>query len=634
LKHIDENGRLWGYWQYNYAQREPTFFIDREIIFLEKNPSSYDFYGISPVQTVLNILDAMITSVDQTMNFYKRGAIPQGLLAAEMSEDEYQAFVAYWKNEIQGKPYKFPIVRHANVEFIPFNPSQKDIFFLDGLDWFARVVMSAFHVTPHELGVTDAVNKATAQQQSLVFKRKSIKPLLDLIQDAINREIIPEFDDQDRIVFEFVYEPDIEEQTMIQQIDQSKFTTGQLSINEWRAQQGLEPVPWGDVPALLLQQGIYSLEQLEQKKNPQNPFTDLDLSSLSEMLRENDNEESSDEQESEDEEQEDEEDGEDTSKDLLGDFEKKRLSDEELDAYEKRAQELKKRAEKFEKQLEKEIKLYFATILTHITKIDPSVFNGYDAEQVAEHFANLFDEEVLIDIIQKYVVASYQLGLKTVDEELDIEPLEKGLAENLRYISRFGAIIAKTMLTKIKETIKFQVHERVSKGFSFKNVITFLRTNLLKSMRNSAELTAQTTVYTSFNIARINKLQDYGYVGWYFYTMQDERVCKICKKHHGKFYKFTDLRYRPPLHPRCRCIVKPTQTKPLPEYLSTTKSGFTRPKPSEMSYSAAIGQIELMFNKSIAEFFEDLNNTSSREIAEKTGLSHTTIQKIVKIVKT
>ena len=59
--------------------------------------------------------------------------------------------------------------------------------------WFTKILWMAFGVNADEMGFTETSNRAVGEEQIKVFKRKAIKPILQVIQYHINTQIMPEF---------------------------------------------------------------------------------------------------------------------------------------------------------------------------------------------------------------------------------------------------------------------------------------------------------------------------------------------------------------------------------------------------------------------------------------------------------
>ncbi len=641
LKDVNDNGVLLGYWQYNYQQKRPVFFQDREVIWQEKNPRSWDFYGYAPLQSVEDIVKLMIASTVTARDFFAKGAIPRGIITADMGPDELTAFQAYWKNEIMGNPHKFPVMKGgADVKFIPFNPSMKDVFFLDELDWYARAVMSAFQVPPHELGYTDSTNKASAEQQSAVFKRILVRPLLDLFQDAYNREILPEFDDKELTEFRFIIEPDVEELNKEQDFISSQIGLGQMTPNDWRRKRGLKEYPWGEVPPEFWKSGIYTIEQFdhqveESMKPPEEQMPqEEDGVPQEEEQAPSENEESPKTENEKSNQKTTEEKEKSEVKEKSVGLSKMTMSEKDyfttLDLFEKRGRKLRKNLTILELDLEKGIKTYFANVIRYTTTIDEHYFFGKEADDISDFLTDMMNEEDLTKELHECIQDAYIYGLKSIEEEIKEE---KGIGQNIKYIMHYGRIVAKRIIKQIKETVRFKTFDLLSKDVPIKKVLTEHRRILTEFAKKTAPLTASHAVYTAFNLGRINKLQSIGQTHWIYYTMEDERVCKECMPHHGKRYTFKNLVWKPPLHPNCRCFVKAIE-RPLTFYFAEQQliEDLKGIRPTPELITPLMAKLELTHKKSITEILSERleKKLSVRKIADQLDTSHVSILNLIK----
>lgn len=767
LKHIDVFGEHQGFWQFNYAQQSPKFFSDRELIWIEQNPSSYGFYGWSAVQQVEEMLETILAAVGNTKDYFEYGAIPAGVLSVDMSEPDYNKLHHYWETQIKGDPGAFPIVRHAGegIDFIPFNEKTSDILFLEGMEFYQNIVASAFHMTPTELSMGDGGMDA-GRIDSNVFKRKAVLPTLAKIQTIINRHIIPEFDEEKRVKFTWIYEPDFEEKAMQQQVSSERLNNAQITINEWRIEQGLDPLPWGDVPMAMISLGIFSRKMLDKKIEADMEMMDNPMEQMggfptppgeqsneppkskktpaiqTEKPRGNKPENTYNQKASSDTFQKETEtitrvagNLEDcvkshlkeikdahpemeqkqqiavayskcgaSKKDLDGDFIKsliekavqpkigqtitlrgsrykvmklgknpmgfvmvylkkpkgdnwyvvqydseneryghvlsaefgrettqdltkqsEPLPTEVVDDFEIRAQDLDKQGTALEGQLIIKVKEFFGEVVTSMQQADEVVLRSADPTDIADYLAGLLDEKQLEKYVQDTLTSSYELGVNTIAEEEG--QTEKGLISNLKYIMGYGKIVARQLLSTIRERIRFQIHENISKGQDMGEVLKKTVRQVTDYARDNTMLMAQTAVYNAINVGRINKLKSMGYETYTFYTMKDRRVCPECKPEHRKTFKIDDLSKKPPLHPNCRCFIKGTKDAGLPAWIIEEAAIHRGVRPDLEKITPKMAELELEFNKSINVILaEQLDMKKSiREIGRELGTSHVSI---------
>ena len=254
LKDTDQHGLVHGFWQYAYKfpHGKPIPFSPREIIYAMLHPLSYTCYGKCPLQTIQDVLDTLVNSVLHNKQFFSRNMVPPGLISVMgMSKDNFGAFKSYFNKEVRGKPHTIPLLNPGiggKVEWVSFIPSPRDLQFLDTQKWYVRLVLAAFGVTPSEVGLTDETNRATAEEQSYVYKRRSIKPMIRRLEYYINLGIVQELGFEG-VKFAFTPAIDSHERTRLTSIYVQEVTTGIKTINEIREDElDKEKVDWGDDP--------------------------------------------------------------------------------------------------------------------------------------------------------------------------------------------------------------------------------------------------------------------------------------------------------------------------------------------------------------------------------------------------
>ena len=249
LKETDANGIEYRYWQYSYLHPAiaPIEFDVNEIVYAMRYPRSYSVYGWAEIQSMETVLSCLINSAFTNATMFQEYAVPSGIVSFAGSEEDETRLREYFRTEIKGRFHKVAML-NKEAKFTPLTYTNRDLEFIQGQQWFAKLVWAVFKLTPSEVGFTDdirATGKAMSAQ-SIVQQRKAILPLLRLIEQIINNQIINEI--SDRIVFAFKY-VDKQQEAIEDQMDMQRITDGLLKINEYRARRKLgPPVDWGEKP--------------------------------------------------------------------------------------------------------------------------------------------------------------------------------------------------------------------------------------------------------------------------------------------------------------------------------------------------------------------------------------------------
>lgn len=228
---------------------DPIHFPAEEIAWFAKSPRAYRHYGLGPVETLSQRLQLLLITVNQETLYFKEGSIPPGLLALDkdMTTEQYEEFRAMWAAEVKGKPHKMPMVR-AQAQYIPFGYNYQQLQFLDRQVWYQKLTCAVFGVPPAYLGLAaETTNRATDVSQTANYKRKTVRPLLDSLEGIINQRVVwPHLGKHLR--FEFKPSLDIAERQALASIHETRLRSAVVTINEVRAEDGLDPVPWGNEP--------------------------------------------------------------------------------------------------------------------------------------------------------------------------------------------------------------------------------------------------------------------------------------------------------------------------------------------------------------------------------------------------
>ena len=204
IKHYDMLYReKAGYFQYGWtASSMPVPFGQREVVYMMHNPRTDSIYGRSPIEVLSEVILNLVYGTQFNLDFYTNNNMPEGviqLLGAQQAHIQQfrENFEAQFKfvDDMGNKRkrfYSYPITS-AEVKFTPFQLSSKDMEVIAQQEWFTKIMWMCFGVNADEMGYTESSNRAVGAEQIRTFKRKAIKPLLDLIAYNINTQILPEF---------------------------------------------------------------------------------------------------------------------------------------------------------------------------------------------------------------------------------------------------------------------------------------------------------------------------------------------------------------------------------------------------------------------------------------------------------
>jgi hypothetical protein len=264
LKQTDMHGYLMNYWQYSFVvPRRPVRFETNEIMYVMQNPRAGSPYGYSPFDSLVDTLTLVGKAFTFNEHFYENSAIPalQFDYPWIKSVEELEAMGKYIEENFMGpeKSYR-TIATQGGVKVTPISVNPRDLQNLELQDAYIKLVLAKLKVPPTVLGLPMGASgrgggmggAAAAQQQAAVQKSRAIKPLITLIENALNHDVIPAIlgvSPADCLVeFRWGDMIDLDERERQAKIDQVYLATGVSTVNETRQRDQMDPVPWGDVP--------------------------------------------------------------------------------------------------------------------------------------------------------------------------------------------------------------------------------------------------------------------------------------------------------------------------------------------------------------------------------------------------
>jgi len=233
-------------------------YTTEELLYLPRNPRVHKIYGFSPVEQVQMTVNIALRRQIYQLQYYTEGNIPEALIGVPESwnPDQIRQFQAYWDSLLEGNSAER---RHA--KFVPggvaktFIPTREPVLKDPFDEWLARIVCFAFSVSPQPF-VTQ-VNRATAKTAQDTALAEGLLPLKNWVKQLVDGVIAAEFAAAD---LEFAWKDDAAGDPAAQaQIATDYVKTGIKSVNEVRAELGLDPVPGGDQPMIVTPHGPVAL---------------------------------------------------------------------------------------------------------------------------------------------------------------------------------------------------------------------------------------------------------------------------------------------------------------------------------------------------------------------------------------
>ena len=540
------------------------------------NPEN-QFEGFSPTDAIEDWILEDKHASRYNLAFFQNGAKLSGMIESDTktTPDQLKTMKSTFENLHAGTENAYKVAAlPKGKKYKEMSGSRKDMDFIEGQRFTMDKILAGFEVPKTLIGMSEQeTNRATAETAEFVFAKYNIAPFLEMIVNALNFTLIPRFEDNIALSFEDPVPADKEHE-----IKEMKAATGgkqSITINEARSRYfGLKPIEGGNkITGRISETEI--AEDTEDKDAPEHV-----RKARSYYKRKNKGVLESAEKASE----------------QIADIIKKNqeakekkvkdLSDMDDDEFEKIWKAFDDRMAGFEARLLENIKDFNKaqkeTVLENLKKEIEKGSRKKDIQrsdlfEFKEQVAIMFD---FIDPLFQTLVedeAAETAELLGIDVDLDT-PKFRELSENAATLlsQSYNSTTSDRILDKVNEGIEAgegfnEIADRVEEVYDFadrKRSVTVAKTETIRLGNASAR-----TTYEESGMVESVK----------WYTAVDDRVCQYCRPMHGEIVgieesffgededefegddggtlplDYTETVEHPPIHPRCRCYIRPEE---------------------------------------------------------------------------
>ena len=547
--------------------------------------------GIGTVQSIAQWIDADNHAMEFNRQFFLNGARIGGFLESESSYTPEQ--LEYLKTSFEAafkgvnNAYKV-LALPKGTKYEEGGKTQKDLDFANLMMIMRDRIIAGFKVPRTALGITDDVNRANAEATDYVFAARTIKPIMAFIVSYLNEFLVPRYGEDLYLDFESPVPED-----RAQAVDERSRSLGTApwrTVNEVRAEEGLEPIEGGDevqipfsftpigsvapaspeVPAKATPTGRQIIRtryaiNAKRRQAITRTIAEKAAAEIGEIIKE------------------------------ISEIKRKgieNLSQLTDDEYEKLYKGFAIRVDRYEKLETKAIQNFNGRqrkeVIDNLPKITKAFIerdqNGSSTKAIDK--ADLFDMEAemsaFVDLSQPIL---YDLAGKEGKEAaalLGIEDLDILSPEVRKALDKAIELLGRSYNDTTRDLLKAKLEEGLKNGLSQDELADLVNGIYEYSDEVRAAAVARTETFRIANYATQEAWKQSGIVkSQRWYTAADERVCPYCAPLHGKvisieedFFKkgdevtgsdgskfevdYTDVG-APPLHVSCRCYIRPEE---------------------------------------------------------------------------
>ena len=203
-----------------------------------RRPNPLDPYrGMGPVQALLTDLDSERYAAQWNRNFFVNSAEHGGIIeTSTLGDAEFEQMLLRWRIQHQGVSNAHRVAILENAHWVDRKYTMRDMQFAQLRMVNRDIILGAFRVHPHILGISEGVNRANAEAALWGFMSLVVKPRLERIRDVANERLAPLFASD----LEFDYDnPVPHDREMDLRLAVEARKVGAISTNEARELLGL-----------------------------------------------------------------------------------------------------------------------------------------------------------------------------------------------------------------------------------------------------------------------------------------------------------------------------------------------------------------------------------------------------------
>ncbi len=240
-------------------------FKKSEMAFAVRNPQSDILcqpYGISEIESIVKQLTSYLQTEEYNMRYFRQGGMTKGILNIKQdpqgAADRHtlESFKRQWRTQVTGQKgaWKIPVFDlPGEVEFIDLQQSGGEMVFEKRMNYLINIACAVYRIDPAEINFPN--NGGAGGKGNSLFngnsdkisasKAKGLLPLMQFIQNTINKYIVSKIDDNYVFVFDGL---DSESEDSRVALDKQK-SESIMTINEVRQERGLRAIEGGDIIA-------------------------------------------------------------------------------------------------------------------------------------------------------------------------------------------------------------------------------------------------------------------------------------------------------------------------------------------------------------------------------------------------
>jgi len=211
---------------------------DDELMYVRLNPRSHTVFGLGKLEVAFESISSFLQAHRYASRLASNTVVQYALWLNERTPEQHERLIRWWQDEVEGTGRVPVLSSEQKPEVLRFAGGTDADLRLQWQQFLLTMIANAFDLPAMLLGVTQDVNRSTAQEFADEAFQSAVVPLAKLVADHLTRDVITkrlgwndlrfiwsELESHDEIV-------EVEIQTKL-------LAAGVVSVAEVRAMRGL-----------------------------------------------------------------------------------------------------------------------------------------------------------------------------------------------------------------------------------------------------------------------------------------------------------------------------------------------------------------------------------------------------------
>ena len=167
-----------------------TSLRDDELMYIRLNPRSHTVFGLGKVEIAFEAISSFLQAHRYAGRLASNSVVQYALWLNERTPEQHERLIRWWQDEVEGTGRVPVLSSEQKPEVLRFAGGTDADLRLEWQQFLLTMIANAFDLPAMLLGVTQDVNRSTAQEFADEAFQSAVVPLARLVADHLTRDVI------------------------------------------------------------------------------------------------------------------------------------------------------------------------------------------------------------------------------------------------------------------------------------------------------------------------------------------------------------------------------------------------------------------------------------------------------------